>query len=220
MKSPEELACWLKLLAAPGIGLIRCNQLLKAVGGPRRIFGSDKRSLAEIEGISEKAASVLLSFSDSGFAEQQLGLCAKWGAAIVCQDDPGYPSTLRQLADAPPLLFVRGALKPEDARSVAIVGSRNASVYGKGIAASLGRDLARHGFCVVSGMARGIDTAGHSGALDQRPGPRDVRGPGAHQRGHQQGHQPADQAGRQAGANSGRYTRRIAGHGPAGARRS
>ena len=61
---------------------------------------------------------------------------------------------------------MRGSLRPADARAVAIVGSRNASVYGKGIAAALGRDLARHGFCVVSGMARGIDTAGHSGALD------------------------------------------------------
>ncbi|HTY08059.1 MAG TPA: DNA-processing protein DprA [Candidatus Edwardsbacteria bacterium] len=166
MKSPERLLPWLRLLAAPGVGVVRYNQLLRAFGSPQRVFAADRRALSEIEGIAERTVAALQSFRDDGFADLQLERCAKLGASIVCQDDPEYPPTLRQLADAPPLLFVRGALKPQDARSVAIVGSRNASVYGKGIASSLGRDLAHHGFCVVSGMARGIDTAGHRGALD------------------------------------------------------
>jgi DNA processing protein len=166
MKSPEELRDWQRLLAVPGVGIIRYNQLLRAFGSPGAVFLARKRGLREVEGIAHKTVSEILSFSDTdAFADAQLELCASLPAFIICQDDPEYPPLLRQLIDAPPLLFVRGSLLPQDARAVAIVGSRAASYYGKRMAETLGRDLASRGYTVVSGMARGIDTAGHEGAL-------------------------------------------------------
>lgn len=166
MKSPEQLRDWLRLSAVPGVGIIRYNQLLRAFGSPGAVFRAGKRGLREVDGIAHKTVSEILSFSDDDeFVDVQLELCAKLPASIVCLDDPEYPPLLRQLIDAPPLLFVRGSLPAPDSRIVAIVGSRTASYYGKRVAETLGRDLAARGYTVASGMARGIDTAGHEGAL-------------------------------------------------------
>jgi len=84
---------------------------------------------------------------------------------VVRPEDDAYPVALRTLSEPPPLLYVRGTLRPEDAVAVAVVGARRATPYGLHIAEQLGRDLARHGVTVVSGLARGIDGAAHRGAL-------------------------------------------------------
>ncbi len=166
MRSPEELRDWLGLLSVPGIGAVRCNQLLREFGCPRQVLRADRRRLLTVEGIADRTVSALLGGGDPWFIDRQLEVCQRLGAAIVCQDEPEYPPLLRQLVDAPPLLFVRGALRTGDSRCVAVVGSRTASQYGKRMAETLGRDLASRGFTVASGMARGIDTAAHAGALD------------------------------------------------------
>jgi len=90
---------------------------------------------------------------------------ARLGARALLESDPDYPPGLRDLADPPRVLFVRGAL-PERARAVAVVGSRAASPYGMACARRIARDLAALGYCVVSGLARGIDAAAHQGALE------------------------------------------------------
>lgn len=166
MRSPEELRDWLRLLAVPGIGAVRYNQLLAAFGSPRGVFAAGKRRLREADGISDALAAALLSGPDDGFIDGQLADCGRIGASIICRDDPGYPPLLRRLADAPPLLFVRGELPRAEAGAVAIVGSRTASQYGKRMAETLARGLAARGIAVVSGMARGIDSAAHRGALE------------------------------------------------------
>ncbi len=165
-RSPDELRDWLRLLAVPGIGVVRYNLLLAAFGSPRGVFAAGKRRLLEADGISDTLASALLAGPDDGFAEGQLAACERFGASIVCREDPGYPPLLRRLTDAPPLLFVLGALPPAATGAVAIVGSRTASQYGKRMAETLARGLAAQGIAVVSGMARGIDSAAHRGALE------------------------------------------------------
>jgi DNA processing protein len=93
-----------------------------------------------------------------------LGL-ARLGARALLETDPDYPPGLRDLADPPRVLFVRGVL-PDRARAIGIVGSRAASPYGMACARRIARDLAALGYCVVSGLARGIDAAAHRGALE------------------------------------------------------
>jgi DNA processing protein len=102
-------------------------------------------------------------------AEAELGRARTLGVQIVGLDDPAYPELLSRTFDPPPVLWVRGTLLPgEGPRSVAVVGSRKALPAGLALARGLGRDLARAGLTVVSGLARGIDTAAHEGALDAR----------------------------------------------------
>jgi DNA processing protein len=102
-------------------------------------------------------------------AEAEVKRCLALGVQLVGLDDADYPVLLAKTYDPPPVLWVRGMLDPDEgARSVAIVGSRNCSAPGRALARGFGRDLARAGLTVVSGMARGIDTAAHEGALVAR----------------------------------------------------
>ena len=95
-----------------------------------------------------------------------LAAMSEHGIRLLLQSEPDYPDALRGLPDPPPYLFVRGTVEARDAVAVAIVGTRHATEYGRGVAAKLAGDLARRGVTVVSGLARGIDTAAHRGALD------------------------------------------------------
>jgi DNA processing protein len=88
------------------------------------------------------------------------------GVTVVVLGEPGYPSLLREIADPPPMLFIRGSVVPEDSAAVAVVGSRRPTLAGSEIARTLAAGLGRAGFTTVSGLARGIDTAAHRGALD------------------------------------------------------
>lgn len=164
--NPEETASWLKLLAVPGVGPVKYNRLLARFGSPQRVFGSTAEELCGLEKMDERTARAILGFRDGpGFVQDQLERAQKQGVIIVTRNDTGYPDNLKPYPDAPPLLFVRGTLLPQDRRAVAIVGSRDASAYGLTVACTLGRELGRAGLTVVSGMARGIDTAAHQGAL-------------------------------------------------------
>ncbi|MCA9271067.1 MAG: DNA-processing protein DprA, partial [Planctomycetales bacterium] len=97
---------------------------------------------------------------------RELQLCQEHQLQLVVYGDPEYPQLLTEIPDAPPLLFARGRLAPQDGVAIAIVGSRHATGYGKTVAERLASGLARAGFTIVSGLARGIDAAAHRGALD------------------------------------------------------
>jgi DNA processing protein len=100
-------------------------------------------------------------------AEEERSRCRELGISLVGRDEPEYPRYLRETFDPPPVLYVRGRMvADEGARSVAVVGSRAATVQGRALARAMGRDLAAAGATIVSGLARGIDTAAHRGALD------------------------------------------------------
>lgn len=161
----EQLLHWLALRLTPGLGARKTTLLLERFGSPEAIFRASPSEL-EAAGLAGSVARSLASgcsFEDA--AEQQERLKAT-GTQVVAFTDPNYPPQLRQIYDPPPLLFAQGHLELLDTVMVAMVGSRRPSTYGMVAAEHLAIDLAKAGVTVSSGMAKGIDTAAHLGALE------------------------------------------------------
>jgi DNA processing protein len=164
---PSELTekqAFLALNALPGIGPIGLNRLLEAFDGdPLAALSADRRKLEAALGPGPAVAAVRdwRAHFDPAREEARMG---KGGVAFVTGGDPGYPPLLAEITDPPVGLYRKGSYI-FDNPCVAIVGSRRATPYGQSIAKRLGAELAQRGFCVVSGLARGIDTAAHEGAL-------------------------------------------------------
>lgn len=148
----------------PGIGPVLFKRLLSRFESPELVFKASSSLLRNIDGIGEKLDSEIRSFRRWRDAEAEGEKVERFGAAIVTMADKRYPQNLLNIYDPPPYLYVRGELK-ESEKSIAVVGSRFASPYGKTVSEGLARDLANSGVAVVSGMARGIDTSAHKGAL-------------------------------------------------------
>jgi DNA processing protein len=160
----DDRWAWVALALVPELGrdARRYHDLLR-LGSPVEVLGASRRALASVAG--DDLAAAIAGFDASRAAGRQAESAALAGARLVLQGDPEYPALLRQIPLPPPFLLVRGTLAREDALSVAIVGSRRATAYGLRMAGRLGRDLAARGATVVSGLARGVDTAAHRGAL-------------------------------------------------------
>ncbi|MFH0827807.1 MAG: DNA-processing protein DprA [Candidatus Omnitrophota bacterium] len=146
------------------IGSIRLKKLLKFFGTPRNILSAPKEKLAEVGGIGDVIASRIVSL-DKKDIEREFVLAEKHNFKILSLENPEYPRNLKFINDPPIILYVKGSLLPEDSLGIAIVGSRRASFYGLTNAEKFARDLTASGFTVISGMARGIDTHAHQGAL-------------------------------------------------------
>jgi DNA processing protein len=136
---------------------------LLGMGPPAELFGASHKALAGVVGEGAALAMASLDWRQAG--RQQAAAADRCGARLVLLEDPDYPPSLRAIDLPPPFLLVRGRLVREDALAVAIVGSRLATPYGIRMAERLGRDLGERGVTVVSGLARGVDTAAHRGAL-------------------------------------------------------
>jgi len=162
--SDHPLLPWFRLKAVPGIGNLICKRLIDGLGSAEAVFNAPAEQLARIEGMSARLAKAVARQPVPATAWPEIALAASTGCRILCLTDEGYPPLLRQVPDPPPLLYVRGRLDPS-AVAVAVVGSRRATRYGVATAGQLAAQLARAGITVVSGMARGIDTAAHRGAL-------------------------------------------------------
>ncbi len=155
---------WFTLKYVPGIGNHLYKRLIDRFGSPEHVFDASKDSLLEVDGISLRLISALRQARLPDEAQKDLDLVARRGYRIICMTDPAYPPLLREIPDPPPFLYVAGAL--ESSRdSLAVVGSRNATAYGLTTTRRLCCDLVGNGLSIVSGMARGIDTAAHEGAL-------------------------------------------------------
>lgn len=154
------------LNALPHLGPITANRLLEACGGdPVAVLTTDPAALRSVRGVGPVIAETLVAWrSHVDLAAEERGLRAN-RAIFLAAEDEGYPILLREIHDPPIGLYCRGRYEPAQT-SVAIVGSRRTTQYGLATARRLGGELARRGFCVVSGLARGIDTAAHEGALD------------------------------------------------------
>jgi len=139
--------------------------LLENFGTPQAVFQAGQDDLIRV-GVPRNTIRNILSFSDFDPVEKELCELPRLGAKLVKWSDPDYPPNLRHIADPPPFLYVRGTLAPDDNKCVAIVGARAASDAGKHMARRLGLELAAKGLTVVSGLARGIDSEAHLGALD------------------------------------------------------
>lgn len=167
MSDPERMVAFLRLNAAPGIGPVTVTRLLREFSGdPTAIFTATRSRLMAVKGIGAAAATALRDPQYAEHAQREFELAATHNIQLIGLDDPDYPPGLRAIDDPPVVLYVRGKWRDTDTLSVAIVGTRHASVYGTDQAKRFARLLAQAGFTVTSGFARGVDTAAHVAALD------------------------------------------------------
>lgn len=157
------------------IGSIRLQRLLRFFGTPQEIFKQSCAALEAVSGIGEMSSRAILGASPE-LVEQEMRLAQKRGIRIIDWTESSYPAILKTIPDPPIVLYLKGALT--DASSVAIVGSRRASMQGVRRARELASELARSGHTIVSGLARGIDTGAHQGALDAQGATIAVMGSG------------------------------------------
>ena len=162
---PPDLLGHVRLACVPGIGSRLRRLLLERFGTPDGVFAASPAEIASVGRISRKLAAALPTLANDPTADDVIALCRKRSVDILLEGRDGYPALLSRIDDPPGLLFVRGTLLPQDALSVAIVGARHATAYGLKVAEQLGASLARAGYTVVSGLARGIDAAAHRGAI-------------------------------------------------------
>jgi DNA processing protein len=154
------------LYAVPRMNETRLKNLLARFRTPERVFDAAPGELVEVKGIDKELADAIRSYQRSDETGRRLKDAEALGIKTIGYTDEDYPENLKQLAHMPPVLFVRGEIRPEDATAAAVVGTRLPSHYGRQVAEKLGRELAQHGVTVVSGLARGVDTFAHKGALE------------------------------------------------------
>ena len=155
----EDLVDRLRLVRSPGIGPVTYRQLIAR-------FGTASAALAAVPDLARRGGGKVPALRSRDDAEREIAKVEKVGARWLALGQGLYPRLLAQLEDAPPLLTVRGDLKLLDKQAVAIVGARNASAAACRFARGLAHDLGQNGLVVVSGLARGIDSAAHDGALE------------------------------------------------------
>lgn len=160
----QELDAWI-LLSKLEISPRKRFALLEAFDSPCEIFQASRERLLEVPGITEQNADKILSLAREG-VDKEKRIMEKVGAKILTILDPNYPPNLKEIFDPPVVLYVRGEIREEDKFAVAVVGTRRPTQYGRSVAHKLASELAQRGFTVVSGLARGIDTSAHRGALD------------------------------------------------------
>ncbi|HTJ78987.1 MAG TPA: DNA-processing protein DprA [Rariglobus sp.] len=165
MTDLSEQQAFLVLNALPNIGPITLNRLLAELGDdPRAVFTAGSGRLKQVKGVGPVICETIAQWREHFDLEREEERMAQAATTFVTMRDPGYPKLLREI-DSPPIGLYRKGSYEFGQPSVAIVGSRRTTLYGQSVAKKLGADLARLGFCVVSGLARGIDTAAHEGAL-------------------------------------------------------
>ncbi len=161
----KDVLPWFVLKSVPGIGNLLFKRLLDRFESPENVLGAPAEDLLGVEGMNRRLASRIQRHPVPEWARKELDLARRHGYRIVTRHHPAYPPLLGEIPDPPPFLYVYGNLEPLT-RAVALVGSRGATPYGLATTRRLSDGLARLGITVVSGMARGIDTAAHQGAMD------------------------------------------------------
>ena len=163
----DNLLPWLFLKHVPGIGNHLFKRLIEHFGSPQRIFQVTPPELMAVEGISKHLAAAILNYKAPEWIATELDRVHQKGYTVVTLADTSYPLLLREIPDPPPLLYVCGNLAVAK-KNIAVVGSRNATEYGISAAQKLCADLTAFDITIVSGMALGIDSAAHQGALAGR----------------------------------------------------
>lgn len=163
--SGQDCAPWLALGRIRGVGGVSFKKITARFADPAAVFRASAAELAEIEGLHRELIHSIANFNDWAEIDKEIQRARAAGIKMIPFSDAAYPGSLRAIADPPPLLYVKGELRDNDSKAIAIVGSRSASDYGRRIARDLARGLASFGFTVVSGMARGIDGMAHESAL-------------------------------------------------------
>lgn len=161
----NERDYWLGLSLIPGIGPKRLAYLRQQAGSLQSVWGANARDLHAL-GLQRSTVDHIVGWRERLNIAQYCERLGTLGVTWLTPLDANYPRLLRNLPDGPAVLYVRGSLLPCDERALAIVGTRKASRYGREVSETLARDLAAQGVTVISGLAHGIDTAAHEGALN------------------------------------------------------
>ena len=161
----EKLLSWFCLKSVPGIGNHLFKGLIDRFHLPEVVFQASRQELLEIEGISKRQAAAILNYKAPAGIKAELEQTDQKGFRIITLADSVYPPLLKEIPDPPPFLYVSGTLDGSS-KNIAVVGSRNPTAYGISATQNLCADLSAHGITIVSGMAVGIDTAAHRGALE------------------------------------------------------
>ncbi len=166
MSTPQDNRfAWLALYMIPGLGNTVLKRLIQAFGDPETVFSAGMTELMNVEGMRKDIARKIMDRALDREAEGELRNAEKYHARIVAYTDPSYPALLREIHNPPMILYVKGKEIPLTQTFVGVVGSRNPTHYGRKAAERIGSGLARRGAGVVSGLARGIDSAAHRGCL-------------------------------------------------------
>ncbi len=155
---------WLRLIMAPGVGTAHFIRLLARFHSPTEVLRASEGALREVVGPT--LAQRISQYTDTADVDAQERRMDEFKVSLVTLEDPAYPVRLAEIYDPPLALFVRGEFHQQDETCVAVVGTRRATPYGIRMAEKFGRELAAQGITVVSGMAMGIDSAAHRGAID------------------------------------------------------
>jgi DNA processing protein len=156
---------WVALTLTPGMGPTRIWKAMNRLGAAERVL---EASLTELEGAGMPAQSAQFVFEGKAkaAAEDELKRVAEAGGTILTPEEEAYPERLREIYDPPSALWIRGDVSQLARPGIAVVGTRQPSPYGAGMAELLSRDLANRRMVILSGMARGVDTAAHKGAIE------------------------------------------------------
>ncbi len=161
----EQREAYIVLNMIGGLGPVSVRRLIDVLGSPKAILEADREALMGARGVGEKLALKIITQRDSIDVEGEIEKAADIGARMITPVDDEYPEALKAIHDPPLALYVLGRILPQDKKAIGIVGSRSTSHYGLTAADRLAYQLGQTGFTVVSGLARGTDTAAHSGAL-------------------------------------------------------
>jgi DNA processing protein len=160
-----DIEKWLKLIRAESVGPVTFAKLIKHFGTTDYVLGASVSELTKIDGIDFKTAGQIAASRDKFDTSTELELADKLGVWLINLTDERYPPVLKQIYDPPPVLYIKGSLVASDNLAISIVGSRRCSLYGQEQSSKFAHFLGSAGFTICSGMARGIDTAAHTGAL-------------------------------------------------------
>jgi DNA processing protein len=167
VSSATNVLEWLAIALTPGLGPTRARKLVEHFGSPEAVFNA---SLTELEstGIQAVSAQSLATGKSAELAREEMAKTSGAGVVLLSLDDPAYPSRLKEIYDPPVVLYVRGNAELLAQPGIAVVGTRHPTPYGSGMAERLACDLAAQGLVIISGMARGVDTAAHRGAISTK----------------------------------------------------
>ena len=165
--SATHLLEWLAISLTLGLGPNKARKLVEHFGTPEAVF---RASLTELEsaGIQAVSAQSIATGKSAELAREEIARAAAAGVTVISVDDPAYPPRLKEIYDPPLILYIRGNPAVLARPGIAMVGTRHPTPYGTGMAERLACDLASQGLVIISGMARGVDTASHRGAISAK----------------------------------------------------
>jgi DNA processing protein len=164
-EADDRLLDLIQLTSVPGVGPQTCRTLLERFGSAGRVLSASQAALSAASGVGPKLAQKIGRARVDCDAAAELALCRRLGVHLIVRGDAEYPASLENIPDPPVLLYTRGTFEARDELAIALVGSRRCTPYGARMAERLAGALARTGFTVVSGLARGVDAAAHRGAI-------------------------------------------------------